>query len=130
MPRGLCEAAQQAWRGYWSDSVSGVMRPSDAVIALRWAANLDRYYRLIAEADREPMVIGSTGQTRENPAYGVALKIEASIKDDERQLGIGPLNRLRLGAHLTEAAETLADINAEVISAGDDPRAALSIVAD
>lgn len=130
MPVGLCRQAQDAWRGYWSDEVAGVMRASDITLALRWIANVDRYYRLIAEADREPVVDGHTGQPRPNGLYNLALKIEASIKVDEAQLGIGPLNRLRLGVALSETARTLADLNAEAADDQNDPRAALTVVAE
>ena len=130
MPAGLCSSAQTAWAAYWSDVTSGVMRPADVTVALRWVRNLDRYHRLVSKADREPMVIGSTGQPRPNPLYDLVFKIEASIREDEKQVGIGPANRLRLGAQLAETAETLAQINAEDISEGDDPRAALAIVSD
>jgi phage terminase small subunit len=126
MPSNLCPAAQEAWRSYWSDSVSGIMRSSDATVALRWAKNLDRYHRLIAEADREPLVTGSQGQDRPNPLYELAFKVEASIKADELQLGIGPLARLKLGVALSESAKSLADLNAEAAEGGaDDPRVAL-----
>jgi P27 family predicted phage terminase small subunit len=130
MPSGLCNAAQTAWRTYWGDTVSGVMRPSDATLVLRWVRNVDRYHRLAAEADAEPVVIGSTGQPRPNGLYDLVFKIEASIREDEKQLGIGPANRLRLGVALSESAKTLADLNAEVIGEGDDPRATLTVVAD
>jgi len=73
--------------------------------------NVDRYYRLLAEADSEPVVAGSTGQPKGNPLYDLALKIEASIKEDEAQLGCGPLNRLRLGVALTESAKSLKELN-------------------
>jgi hypothetical protein len=107
------------------------MRPADAVIAVRWAKNSDRYLRLIAEADREPVVIGSTGQPRYSSICDLALKLEASVRDDEKQLGIGPLNRLRLGAQLTENAKSLAELNAEADHAeqDDDPRAAIIALA-
>ncbi len=113
MPRNLCRAAQTAWAAYWKDVVSGVTRPSDALLVLRWATNLDRYYRLLAEADSEPIVTGSMGQPRANPIYGLVLQIEHSITEDEAQLGIGPLNRLRLGVALSESAKSLADLRAE-----------------
>jgi hypothetical protein len=129
MPSGLCRQAQTARASYWSDTVSGVMRPSDATVALRWVSNLDRYYRLIAEADREPMVVGSTGRPRPNPLYDLVFKIEASIKANEAQLGVGPLSRLKLGAQLSETARTLAEINTEATNAAD-PRATLTVVAD
>ncbi len=113
MPQGLCRQAQVAWNGYWGDVVSGVTRDSDTTLVLRWVKNLDRYHRLLAVADRSPMVKGSTGQQRANPVYALALQIESSIKDDEKQLGIGPLNRLRLGVALSEGAKSLAELNAE-----------------
>lgn len=104
------------------------MRPSDDTLVGRWVKNLDRYYRLLAEADAEPVVAGSTGQPRPNPIYDLAYKIEASIKDDEKQLGIGPLNRLRLGVALTEGAKSLTELNAEADehAEDDDPRLALA----
>jgi P27 family predicted phage terminase small subunit len=127
MPRGLCKAAQDAWTGYWADTVSGVTRESDTSLLVRWVRNIDRYSRLIAAADRSPMVAGSTGQQRANPIYDLALKIEQSVKQDERQLGIGPMNRLRLGIAFNESAKSLAELNAEAEDddADDDPRMVL-----
>lgn len=129
MPSGLCSAAEAAWDAFWNDALSGVMRNPDGALVLRWVKNLDRYHRLMAAADGEPIVTGSTGQYRVNPGYDLALKIEASIKADEAQLGIGPLNRLRLGVALQESAKSLADLNAEADddddSDDDDPRLAL-----
>ena len=128
MPRGLCRQATDAWGSYWTDTVSGVMRCSDATVALRWVRNLDRYHRLVSDADSEPMSVGSTGQPKPNPLYDLAYKIEASIRDDEKQLGIGPLNRLKLGVALSETAKTLSQINTEAESHAhqdDDPRVTL-----
>ena len=130
LPAKLCLQAVDAWNSYWGDVLSGVMRQSDATLVLRWVQNLDRYHRLLAEADRSPMVKGSTGQPRSNPVYDLVFKIEASIKDDEKQLGIGPLNRLRLGVALSEGAKSLADLNAEADDDedNDDPRSGLTII--
>ena len=131
LPRGLCQQAQTAWSAYWKDAVSGVMRSSDAPIVLRWVKNLDRYYRLLAEADSEPVVAGSMGQPRPNPIYDLVFKLEASIKADEQQLGCGPLNRLRLGVAMTESAKSLADLRAEAEAdaENDDPRTTLVTLA-
>lgn len=122
MPRGLCPQAQTAWNGFWGDTVSGIMRPSDAPIVKRWVKAVDRYYRLLAEADREPIVAGSMGQARANPIYDVVLRMETSIRADEAQLGVDPLNRLRLGVALTESAKSLADLNTEAETDAEDPR--------
>ena len=130
-PRGLCPQAQTAWAGYWKDAVSGVMRSSDAPIVLRWVKNLDRYHRLVGEADSAPIVPGSKDQPKANPLYDLILKLEASIRTDEQQLGIGPLNRLRLGVAMTESAKTLADLRAEAEAdaENDDPRTTLITLA-
>jgi hypothetical protein len=133
MPSGLCQQAKDAWVSYWSDSVSGIMLPPDSIVALRWVRNTDRYLRLIAEADREPLVTGSQGQMRPNPLYRLAFSVEDSIKADEATLGIGPLARLKLGVALSESAKSLAELNAEVAAdydEHDDPRAAIIALAD
>jgi hypothetical protein len=57
------------------------------------------------------VVVGSTGQPRPNGLYDLVFKIEASIREDEKQLGIGPANRLRLRVALSESAKSLAEIN-------------------
>lgn len=65
------------------------------------------------------------GQPRANPIYNLVLKIEESIKEDEKHLWIGPLNRLRLGVALTESAKSLKDLNAEAETDAEDPRVTL-----
>lgn len=125
-PPRICADAKVAWAAYWSDVVAGVVRASDTSLVQRWAANMDRYHRIIRMADANPVVEGSTGQQKANGLYDLALKIEASIKADEQQMGIGPLNRLRLGVKLTEGAKSLSDLTAEVDGDdGDDPRLTL-----
>lgn len=113
MPRGLCSQAQTAWEEFWGDHISGMSRGPDATVVLRWVKHVDRYYRILAEADRQPIVKGSTGQPRPNPLYDLAFKIETAIGEAEKQLGIGVLNRLRLGAVFNEGGVTLAQLNFE-----------------
>jgi hypothetical protein len=120
MPRGLCKSAQIAWVAYWNDVISGVTRESDTSLVLRWIKDVDRYHRLIAEADHAPMVTGSTGQQVVNPIYTFTLKLRAAIERDEAQLGVGPLNRMRLGAVFTETQKTLADLKREAQDWAED----------
>jgi hypothetical protein len=42
-----------------------------------------------------------------------ADSIEAAIERAEQQLGVGPLNRLKLGLIVSESVKTLAELNAE-----------------
>jgi P27 family predicted phage terminase small subunit len=110
-PDGLCELAQQQWEAYWSDAVASVQTRADHALLVRWIKNVDRYTRLIAEADAEPLTSNSQGHVA-NPLYAVALKVEASIKADEAQLGIGPKNRSALGIAVISERRSLADMNA------------------
>jgi hypothetical protein len=123
MPARLCRAAQNAWHAYWGDDVSGITRPSDSTVVLRWVTNLDRMHRLLGEADKCPIVAGSKGQPQTNPIYRLALRLEDSIREDERQLGIGGLNRLRLGVLVAEGQKTLTELNAQADDSDtEDPR--------
>jgi len=126
-PARLCVAAKAAWTAYWGDVIAGVVRPGDASLVDRWVHNVDRYHRMLRLADKDPVVEGSTGQMKPNGLYDLAFKIEASIKTDEQQLGIGPLNRLRLGVKFAEGVKSLADLTAEAEEGDDDdPRAFLT----
>lgn len=74
------------------------------------------------------MVVGSTGQPRPNGLYDLVFKIEASIREDEKQLGIGRANRLRLGVALSRAPSRWPKSIRRPHAA--DPRTALTVVAD
>lgn len=112
-PPNLRADVRKLWIAYWDDVVSGVVRPSEEMLVRRWIANWNRYKVLLDAADAEPMVRGSMGQLKENPAYGLALKIEGSIREDEKQLGWGPKNRADLGIALVEGNKSLAEMNAK-----------------
>jgi P27 family predicted phage terminase small subunit len=110
-PDGLCGQALEQWERYWDDPVSQVHTKADQDLLRRWIANVDRYWRLIREADEQPLTRNSQGQVA-NPLYAVALKVEASVKADEAQLGIGPKNRAALGIAVVAEQRSLADMNA------------------
>ncbi|MEV4183101.1 hypothetical protein AB0J28_16885 [Streptosporangium canum] len=83
----------------------------------RWIGNVHRYLTLLEEADRSPVVEGSTGQPKPNGLYELAYKIEDKIRADEAQLGIGPKNGLSLGLLAIQEQRTLQEMNARY---GDD----------
>ena len=126
-PADLCELALKQWDAYWDDSVSTVHTITDRGLLLRWITNVDRYLRISAEADREPVTQNSQGRVA-NPLYAIAFKIEASVKADEAQIGIGPKNRTALGIAVISQQKSLAEMNAQYraegnpVDDGDDPR--------
>jgi P27 family predicted phage terminase small subunit len=111
-PEGLCAEAAEQWRAYWEDAAATVQTPADRGVVLRWIDAVNRYLRLIAEADLQPLVAGSTGQLTENPLYKVADKALGVIERCEKQLGIGALNRSGLGIAVIAERKSLADMNA------------------
>lgn len=123
-PADLCEQARQQWDAYWSDPVSQVQTTADRNLLERWVVNVDRYWRLIGEADKQPMTENSQGRVA-NPLYAIALKVESSVKADEAQLGIGPKNRAALGIAVITERRSLHDMNARYGGAGDDHSTAI-----
>jgi len=120
MPDGLCDEAQIEWRQYWDDPASMLNAPADRGVVLRWIDAADRYWRLIAEADKSPRVTGSTGQLVANPLYRIADMARRTIELAEKQLGIGALNRSNLGMAVIAERRSLADMNARFGGAGED----------
>lgn len=111
---------RKAWSALWSDPVASALTPVDRPVLLRWADSIDRAARSLELADAEPIAKGSMGQAVESPHYGIADKALRVAAQCEAQLGVGALNRARLGiAILTERA-SLADLNAKVMSSGGD----------
>lgn len=118
-PRGLRrKASRELWAAYWNDVLSGLVQESEIALVERWIRNTDRYLVLMDAGDAEPLVLGSMGQLREHPAYGLALKIETSIRADEAQLGYGPKNRASLGIAVVQQRLSLNDLNSRY--GGDD----------
>lgn len=112
-PQALCTEARAQWDAYWEDPASGIQTKADRGVLLRWIDAVDRYLRLIGQADLEPIVTGSTGQPTENPLYKVADKALGTIERCEKQLGIGALNRAGLGIAVITERKSLADMNAK-----------------
>lgn len=124
-PEGLCDEAIDAWSCYWEDTVSSVQTPVDKAVILRWIREMDRYLRLSAEADLNPVVRGSQGQPVENPLYATAYKALAVVQACEKQMGMGALNRSALGIAVITERRSLADMNARY-NDGDRDRPAIT----
>lgn len=111
-PRGLSAPAKRAWAAFFEDRQAALLTASGRVVLLRWVDALDRYLRTLAEADKRPLVTGSTGQQVINPLYKIADSARAVLEACERQLGIGGLYAANLGLAAVSEAKSLADMNA------------------
>lgn len=117
----------QAWAKFWADPVAAALTEVDEVVLLRWADHLDRAALLVAEADLAPVAKGSMGQPVENPKYGIASRAMAVVEKCEAQLGVGALNRARLGIAIISEKAALEDVNRRYLQPvqleeEDDPR--------
>lgn len=111
---------KDAWAGAWADPVRRLWSVADKPLLLRWADAVERAARALKAADKSPVGKGSMGQEVENPLYGVADKALRVARECEAQLGIGPLNRNRLGLEAASAARSLAELNATLDDGQDD----------
>ncbi len=117
---------KRAWDALWNDPVATALTPVDRPVLLRWAEAIDRASRSLELADEDPIAKGSMGQAVESPYYGIADKALRVAQACESQLGVGALNRARLGLAVVAARASLADLNAALAGApgadDDDPR--------
>jgi P27 family predicted phage terminase small subunit len=123
-PDGLSDEATALWDAYWEDAVATVATPVDRGLLIRWITEYDRYLRTVAEADKQPLVFGSTGQQVENPLYKIAYRALDAAERCERQMGVGPLHRSNLGIAVITEQKSLREMNSRY-GGGDvqrDPR--------
>jgi hypothetical protein len=116
---------RKAWSALWSDPVAQTLTPVDRPVLLRWADAIDRAQRHLELGDADPIAHGSMGQEVESPHYGIADKAVKVAQACEAQLGVGALNRARLGIAILAERESLDALNARVMGYGggdDDPR--------
>lgn len=110
-PEGISEQSLAYWESYWDDAVAQAHTTVDRVILVRWITELDRYFKLLAVADAQPIVEGSQGQPVENPAYATAHRSLTAVQYCEKQLGIGPLHRSALGIAVIAEKRSLDELN-------------------
>lgn len=119
-PTGLCPEAVRQWDEFWKSPVSRAITPADRGVVLRWIDAVDRYLRLVAEADLAPTVKGSQGQDVVNPLYKIAEQALGTVERAEKQIGIGSLNRSSLGVTVIQEQRSLAAMNAQRYGGEDE----------
>lgn len=111
---------RKAWRALWADSVSSALTVADRPVLIRWAHAIDRAAWAFEQASEEPLSTGSMGQEVESPYYGIADKALRVAAQCEAQLGVGALNRNRLGLTMAAAQKSLLDLNEAFLEGADD----------
>lgn len=111
---------RKVWAALWDDPVCSILSPVDREVVVRWVHGVDAYVKALAEADSDPVTTGSMGQEVPSPWFAIAKQHLGVAEECERQIGIGALNRARLGLTFAQAAKSMADVNADYVSGGGD----------
>lgn len=112
-PSGISPESVAIWDDYWTDNVSTVLTIADRGMLIRWIELIDDRNKLLREAMKEPLTLGSTRQKQSNPLFSVSMTMEKAIQALEAQLGVGPKNRAALGIAVIAEQKGLNELNAE-----------------
>lgn len=128
-PSGITPESVAIWDDYWTDNVSSVLTVADRGLLVRWIELVDDRNKLLREAMKEPVTLGSTRQKQANPLFSVSMSMEKAIQALEAQLGIGPKNRAALGIAVIAEQKGLSELNAEFDDDdGDDEDPRVNVV--
>jgi hypothetical protein len=104
---------QRMWKALWDDDrLAAALSPVDRELLIRWAESVDDAVKARIRAWESPIAKGSMGQEVESPFFGIAAKALATAERCEAQIGVGALNRARLGIAILAEARSLADLSA------------------
>ena len=118
---------RRMWKALFDDGpLSSVLSPVDRELVIRWAQAVDDHLKALAEARDHPISKGSMGQEVASPHFAIAAQAMSVIVECERQIGIGALNRARLGIAILAERASLADLASRFDGGGTgeepDPR--------
>lgn len=116
-PATIGEGAIRIWNQLGVSMLAGAIDlQSDYSILERWITYVDRWYALerrlrrIIEAERD-IVTGSTGQEVPHPLYKMVHDTENMIRSIEKDLGLSPMARARLGLTVAEGQMIASQLN-------------------
>jgi len=104
---------RRMWGSLWADArLSSVLSPVDRELVIRWAQSVDDWLKALALGRASPVTTGSMGQDVASPYFAIAGQALAVAERCEAQIGVGALNRARLGIALLAEARSLVDLSA------------------
>lgn len=116
-PEHIGEHAVRIWNQLGVSLLAGAIDlQTDYAILERWVTYVDRWYALerrlrqLIEARRD-IVVGSTGQEVPHPLYKMVKDTEAMIRSIEKDLGLSPMARARLGLTVAEGQMVASQLN-------------------
>jgi len=128
-PRGLLKTTRELWDGFWSSVlVEEVVQPVDLPAIRRLFALYDERERAYRAYRNERLVEGSQGQPVLHPLARQIPKYDSEIRQLEKEFGLTPKARAKLGISFTEAKRRLSDLNRDLeVDPDADPREEIEI---
>jgi hypothetical protein len=112
---------RMVWKALWDDDrLSAILAPVDRELLITWATAEDDAIKLHALAWELPLVTGSMGQDVKSPYWELWSMADAKAERAGAQIGVGPLNRARLGLAVLAEARSLADLASAFPGPGGD----------
>lgn len=115
LPTWSTEVAE-SWSEMWASGLAAHFKATDVPALERLFTLRSRLGAALEEADKQPVVPGSTGQPTLSPWFAEAHRLEAEVERLEDRFGLTPQARLRLGVTLEEGL-SLAARNRELLEA-------------
>ena len=121
-PKGISRRTRTLWEALWTSTLAGALDwQVDRFALTRWAFLVDRWYQIYKELDKADTVIaGSQGQDVLHPLSAELARLDGMVSKVEKDLGLNPMARARLGLTQLEGALTAAQLNA-MISGSPQP---------
>jgi hypothetical protein len=90
-------------------------------MVVRWAQSVDDWIKAIAEGRKDPITAGRNDQPVASPHFAIAKQAMDIVVECERQIGVGALNRARLGIAILAERASLADLAGRFDGGGSEP---------
>jgi hypothetical protein len=111
------------WERAWGSAQSSAWTDEQLPYLYELGDSLDRYWQLMAEVEKEPVVYDRFGQAKPNPAYQMAKGEWDRARDLSAQLGLLLKSKLDMGLKATEVEKASSSLRSRAARAvPDDPR--------
>jgi hypothetical protein len=112
---------RRVWKSLWDDErLSATFSPVDRELVIRWAESVDDWLKALKSARANPVTRGSMGQEVASPYFSIAAQAMAVAVECERQIGVGALNRTKLGYAMLAERSSLVDLAERFPGDGDN----------
>jgi P27 family predicted phage terminase small subunit len=116
-PEGVSEEAQASWVALWSSRLAGAYGDVDVCVLGRWLRYLSDWHAAQADVAAKGWTMkGRRGGDVMNPSVRLMFRLEASMRDIEKNYGMDAMSRLRLGVSLAQPFDPVGALKSATLS--------------